>query len=299
MPVGDAPDLIRCRFGLLAADPARERIELVHVVERASRRAAAASLLGDLSLAYGVATRLVVAGEDDAIAALNAAAEEAQAPLLAFLAADVVPEVPGWLARLARLREARPGCALAASRVLNEDESIVDAGLELAEDADGDHAAPAAPRGVPARFLGRGDPTDVPFTRLHAALTTRAAWTQAGGLGRDWLTADARDADLAARLRARGGAIWQFPEVVALRLGGVEAKPLARGLDPRIELDRRQFAARWRALEPVVRRRRRPPRRRRARVAARERGRHERPSNPLPLPRPPRAGAGRWGNLRA
>ena len=102
-------DLVRCRTGLFALDPAMADVEVIYVAESAAQYRLAKRMLGDLRSAYGLPSRVIV--PDRALpkaALLNFALRSARGRFIALLGPDVVPESPGWLTPLVSFLKGQP-----------------------------------------------------------------------------------------------------------------------------------------------------------------------------------------------
>jgi hypothetical protein len=242
--VGADPDHVRCRYGLLAGDPATSTIELVHVLDRPEDAAGASRLLEGLAAIYGIGTRLLVlSGPAPGGAALNAAAAIPGAATIVCLGAGVLPEQPGWLEQLRRRLVMQRRCGIVGARILHADDSIADAGAEL------ELVGPA--RRLEIRPRRQGYPKDYPAERSAwrtgvvpaGAFAVRRALLEAiGGFPEGYLGADQAVAELCLAVRARAFQAWTLS---APSLVDLTPRTAPRGLDPAAELDRRLLEARW------------------------------------------------------
>lgn len=242
VPLTSESDLVRCRFGLFATDPALRQVEIIHVLDRAQKRAGAERLLRAMHTAYGVPTRLVIVdGAPDSGAALNEAAKTARAPMLAILGADVVPERPGWLDSLTGFLDAHPRCGAAGPRLMREDGSLSAAGFDLAVDADGRWGTQPLLRGFPSAFPAAAAASPVPALSAGCLVARRSVFELVGGFAQDYFGALSVGADFSARVASRGFEIWRTdtPALFDFSLNRDES-PVA------VELDRRALEQRWR-----------------------------------------------------
>jgi hypothetical protein len=242
MPLGEAADLLRCRFGLFATDPMMKDVEIIHVLDRAQQRTGGERLLRALHAAYGVPTRLVVV--DDASgsgAALNAAARTAQAPLLALLGPDVLPEHRGWLRDLAAFLDAHPRCGAAGPRLLREDCSLASAGLDFTTASEDRWDAVPLLRGFPSDFPAASDAARVGALALGCIAMRRSVFGMVGGFAEDYLDPVRQAADLGARVNAHGFEVWRAATPALFDFAADRASPVVA------EIDRRLLAQRWQA----------------------------------------------------
>jgi hypothetical protein len=242
VPLSGAADLLRCRFGLFATDPMMKHVEIIHVLDRAQQRTGGERLLRALHAAYGVPTRLVIV--DDAPgsgAALNAAARAAQAPVLAVLGADTLPEQGGWLQGLLEFLDAHPRCGAAGPRLLREDCSLASAGIDFAADDDGRWDATPLLRGFPSDFAAATAAARIGALALGCIVMRRSVFEMVGGFAEDYLDPIRQAADLGARVNARGFEVWRAATPALFDFAADRASPIVA------EIDRRLLAQRWQA----------------------------------------------------
>jgi hypothetical protein len=173
VPLGDRPELLEHQLAQFAADPELRTADLIYVHgDTASRNSLAdrAAHLGDL---YRVPFRVAMLSDEAGFAAsIDAGATLARGGLLLLLLPDVLPEQPGWLARLARLyRDSLDIGALIPT--------LLSAGGTV-------HAAPAS--GVSAGSL----------------MIDRNIFHKVGGLCGRYMQGDFESADLCLRLAQAG-----------------------------------------------------------------------------------------------
>lgn len=242
VPLTAEPDLVRCRIGLLATDPAMRAVEIVHILDRAQKRAGGEGLLRAMHAAYGVPTRLVVVDADpESGAALNAAAKTARAPVLAILGAEAVPESTGWLTPLTAFLDAHPRCGLAGPRLMREDGSLAAVGLDFTAGLDGTWGAQPLMRGFPCDFAAAAAAAPVAALGGGALALRRSLFELVGGFAEEYFAADARGADLSARIRSRGFEVWRTATAPLFDFAvRSESTPVAA------ELDRRALEKHWR-----------------------------------------------------
>jgi hypothetical protein len=250
VPLTAESDLVRCRMGLFATDPAMKQIEIVHVLDRAQKRAGAERLLRAMHTAYGVPTRLVVVDEAvESGAALNAAVKASRAPLLALIGAGVLPEQAGWLDALAQFMDAHPRCGAAGPRLMREDGSLASAGLEFAPDVEGRWDAKPLLRGFPCDFPPATAAAPVAGLAHGCTIIRRSLFDLVGGFAEAYLDRQRQSADLGARVSSHGFEIWRTATMPLFDFAVDKAVP---GLA--VELDRRALEQRWRnalTAEPV------------------------------------------------
>ncbi len=242
--IGDDPDHLRCRYGLFAGDPAMAEIELVHVLDRPDRAAAALRLLEGLAAIYGIGSRLLVlSGSAPGGAALDAAAAMACAATIAFLGPGVVPERPGWLEPL-RLRLAtHRKCGLVGARMVHADHSVCHAGgeIELVEPA-GQIEVRLPLQGFPRDYEAPWTARRTTLVAAGAFAVRRAVLEAVGGFPEGYLGTELAVAELCLEAHGRGFETWVLSTPTLVELTPTAALP---GLDPARELDRRLLEARF------------------------------------------------------
>jgi hypothetical protein len=244
VPLTAESDLVRCRIGLFATDPAMTAVEIIHVLDRAQKRAGGEGLLRAMHAAYGVPTRLVIVGADpESGAALNEAAKTARAPLLAILGAEVVPESTGWLDPLTAFLDAHPRCGLAGPRLMREDGSLASAGLDFASGPDGAWDAQPLMRGFPCDFAAAAAAAPAAALGGGCLVLRRSAFELVGGFAEEYFAADARGADLSARIRSRGFEVWRTATAPLF-----DFAVRSKGAPVAAELDRRALEKHWREV---------------------------------------------------
>jgi hypothetical protein len=251
VPLTEEADLVRCRMGLFATDPAMQWVEIIHVLDRAQKRAGAERLLRAMHTAYGVPTRLVIVDEPvESGAALNAAAKSAQAPLLAILGTGVLPEQAGWLDTLAKFMDAHPRCGMAGPRLMRDDGSLASAGLEFGPDIEGRWDAKPLLRGFPCDFPAATAAAPVAGLAHGCVIIRRSLFELVGGFAEDYLDRQRQSADVGARVSSHGLEVWRTATAPLFDLA-IERTVSTLAA----ELDRRALEQRWRSLmtaEPVA-----------------------------------------------
>ncbi|HEX3209561.1 MAG TPA: hypothetical protein VHQ91_09295, partial [Geminicoccaceae bacterium] len=242
--LGDDPDHIRCRYGLLAGDPATPTIDLVHVLDRPEHAAGARRLLEGLAAIYGIGARLLIlSGPAPGAAALNAAAAIAATTTIVFLGPAVQPEQHGWLEQLRRRLILQRKCGIVGGRTLHADNSVSDAGAEF-ELVGPARRIEVRPRrqGFPRDYLADRTAWRTGMVPAGAFAIRRALLETVGGFPEGYLGGDLALAELCLEAQARGFQTWTVSTPSLLDL---KPRTASRGLDPAAELDRRLLEARW------------------------------------------------------
>lgn len=212
MPFGRDRAPLLARAGALCTDRAAADLDLIYVLDRPAARAGAERALSGLWQTFGLSGRLLcVAPSDEPSAAMTNAAAAARSEQLVFLGEWAVPDSPGGLRPLLDVLAEMPDVGLCGARVLSPDGSIRSAGLELVSTDDAP-SLDAPHRGLPGDFVAASAARDVFAVSGTALAIRRALFVRIGGVGAGYVTADWRDADLAARVRADGACVRFVPQ---------------------------------------------------------------------------------------
>ena len=246
IPFCPEAELLRCRMGVLAADPTLDRTEFLYLIEDTGHATAAVQMLTALHAGYGVPSRAVVfAGRPPFGRMIELAAGLAAGRLIGLLGRSAVPEAPGWLAELARQLDARSPCGIVGAQVIHPDHSLLCAGYEIDSDAasGGGWALRPLLRGFPRDYLPAAEPTRVASLPAECLLLGRALARELIAAAGDLLLPESVAAAMCLGARARGLDAWRLPAPTVVtwrRDGGEEAPAACRGLIA--ELDRRLLA---------------------------------------------------------
>jgi len=239
-------ELLRCRMGVLAADPTLARAEFLHLLESAGDTPFAVQMLTELHAGYGVPSRLVTfAGNPPFGGMIDLAARLAGGSLIALLGRNAVPEAPGWLAELARHLEATPRCGIVGAQVINPDHSLLCAGYAIAPGtADGaGWALQPLLRGFPRDYPAAAEAGRVASLPAECLLLGRALARELSATADGLLLPESVIAAMCLGAGARGLDVWRLPTpaVVTWRRDGGGKKPDAQHALI-AELDRDQLA---------------------------------------------------------
>ncbi len=249
VPIGEDLELVRVRFSALALDHSLADVEIVHVLEDPRRGPETTALLCMLAGLYGRGTRLAMAQRPSTMRdTLNAAVARLTTPRLALLDVDTMPEAPGWLDALAHALDAHPRAGLVAALILNEDDSLIDAGYSRAIGTDGQPRLVTSLAGFPRGFADGKYAARVDAVSGGAWMMRRSLFELIGGLASDYLTAFGADGDFCRRIGAAGFELLQLAAPAFHRLG---ARPVVAGDEIARELDQLSLAARWSVVEPA------------------------------------------------
>ncbi|MBC7135395.1 MAG: glycosyltransferase [Oceanibaculum nanhaiense] len=200
--VYDFLDIQAVRFGF---DPGMREAELIYVLDRPEDAIAVRDRLEGLHQTYGLACRLAVCAENYGYGpACTLGAGLASAPLLLFLNADVVPETPGWLSRLAAFHAAQPEAGVTGPRLLFADGGLQHAGLFFARGEQpwwvNRHYWKGFPGDHPPALINR----EVPGVTGACLMIEADLFRQAGGFHQEYVLGDFEDSTLALACRALG-----------------------------------------------------------------------------------------------
>jgi GT2 family glycosyltransferase len=185
---------------------------LVYVLDSPEQREEATALLRGLALLHDLPVTLLLQDRNRGYAAAcNRGAAEGDAPLLAFLNSDVVPQAPGWLEALRRRLARSRGLAAVGPKLVYPDGAIQHAGLFFAPAAEGGWGTNHYFKGWPARHAPACRARQVPAVTGAALVVRRAAFEAVGGFCTDYVLGDFEDSDLCLKLRAAGHGIGYEP----------------------------------------------------------------------------------------
>lgn len=254
-PVPDDPLLMRCRVGLLAADPAWAAVEALYVVdEERPHREDIVNVLRDVHAAYDVPARLLlVPHAGRAGAALNAGVRTSHAPVLVWLDDGVLPESAAWLGALIRPLGHHRTIGIVAARLLGEDGTLWNDGLEIGrsnEEHGGQHRLldiHLVHPGLPWRSAAAPAARQVAVVSSDCLAVSRSLLQRCGGFSRHYLTSAYGIADLRLSAAAAGFKTCLTSEATLFRLDPSGVTGRGREMaDPAAEHDRRLLERRWR-----------------------------------------------------
>ena len=242
--VGQDPDLLRCRYGVFAGDPASRAVEIIHVLDRPEHAAGVRRLLDGLAAIYGIGSRLLIlSGPASGSTPLEAAAAVAATATLVFLGASVVPERHGWLEPLMLRLATRRECGIAGARLVHADNSLSHAGAEIELDGPARQIDIRLPlQGFPRDYQGDWTARRTWLVSAGAFATRRDLLAEIGGFPQGYLSAELAVGEFCLLAHARGLETWILSTPTLVDLAAAAAVP---GLDPALEIDRRLLEARW------------------------------------------------------
>jgi O-antigen biosynthesis protein len=234
-------------MGMFALDTAMADVEIIYVTESAAQYRLAERVLGDLRLAYGLPSRLIV--PDRALpegALLSGALRSARGPFVTLFGPDVVPESPGWLVKLVSFLKGNPQRGIVGGQILYEDHSLVSAGLYIGADDEGRWALMPRLSGFPRDYAAAAVPTRAAAVSADCLTISRALLQEMGGPADDYLLSHSACADLCLRARALRREVGRLPEPAFFRIGEHISAMGEAYHTACAEMDRRNLERRWR-----------------------------------------------------
>ena len=195
-----------------ASDPQMAQEDLVYVLDSPEQAAELDELAHGLHSLYGIPFRIAVMRTNAGFAGVNnSAAELARAGKLLLLNSDVVPDTPGWLARMSAFYDATPGIGALGPKLLYEDDSIQHAGLYF-------HRAPGSElwenlhyyKGQHRHFPAANVARQVPAVTGACMMVSRQLYERVGGLSHRYVIG-CEDSDFCLGLIDEGREHWYMP----------------------------------------------------------------------------------------
>lgn len=196
--------------------------ELLYVLDSPGDEAWLRQLAMTLFELYRVPFRTVVMSHNGGFAAANnVGASIARGRKLMLLNSDVLPDRPGWLARMVRFYDETPDIGALGVKLLYEDDSLQHAGLYFKRTWSGDawnneHLFKGLHRSFPGANVAR----KVPAVTAACMMVDRQLLRDIGGLSTAYVQGDYEDSDLCLRLAKHGKETWYLPSVELYHLEG-------------------------------------------------------------------------------
>lgn len=247
IPVGNDAALARCRAAMIANDPAMAGAELVHVLAGPDRQGEVETFLRTIFDAYGLPGRLVIVPEGcDGGAVLNAGVAASGSQDLVILHACAVPSARGWLPPLLDFRAKAWRGGIVGARLIHEDFSVWNDGVDVAVDGHGRRELAPRRAGFPRDF---GRPW---HARRVAALTpgcvvvNRHLLDRLGGFNEEYLGEETCIADICLGTAARGLGVSMLREPAVFRFPAETAASSSADATAIVaEIDRLRLESRW------------------------------------------------------
>jgi GT2 family glycosyltransferase len=215
VPLYERIDLIEHQLAAFADDSEIHGADLIYVLDSPQQSRELLDLAARLFPLYRVPLRIAVLAENVGFAgANNAGASLARGRLLLLLNSDVLPDKPGWLARMCAFHDATPNLGALGAKLLYEDDSIQHAGIHF-------HQRPGSFiwqdahyfKGLHRTFPAANVPRPVPVVSGACLMMDRELFKEVGGLRDIYVRGDYEDCDLCLRMMDLGRENWYLPEV--------------------------------------------------------------------------------------
>ena len=222
VPLYKRIDFVEHQLAAFVHDPAMRQTDLVYVLDSPELSAQAVRQAEGLSRMYDVPFRLVLLRRNLGFAdANNVGASSARGRLLLLLNSDVLPDRPGWLARLVDAHDRLPDVGAVGAKLLYEDDSLQHAGMyfdrpEGAQLWTNGHYFKGLHRTFPPACVERA----VPAVTGACLLLATGLWNEVGGLCGGFVQGDYEDSDLCLRLLQKGLLNYYVPSAELYHLEG-------------------------------------------------------------------------------
>jgi len=222
VPLYKRLDFLEHQLAAFVSDPAMREVDLVYVLDSPELSELAVQQAEGLSRMYAVPFRLVLLRRNLGFAdANNVGAGFARGRLLLLLNSDVLPDRPGWLARLVEAHDRLPDVGAVGAKLLYEDDSLQHAGMYF----DRPEGAALWTNGHYFKGLHRSFPPacverSVPAVTGACMMLATDLWNEVGGLCGGFVQGDYEDSDLCLRLLQRGLRNWYVPAAELYHLEG-------------------------------------------------------------------------------
>jgi GT2 family glycosyltransferase len=221
---------LEAQLAEFADDPDIHGADLIYVLDSPEQAEDLASRAADLYPIYRVPLRVAVLEQNVGFAgACNAGAELTRGRLLLLLNSDVLPDGPGWLARMREFYDSTPNIGALGPKLLYEDDSIQHAGMYY-------HQLPGSSLWVDAHFFkgmhrslpDANEARRVPLVSGACLMVDRHLYEAIGGLPTAYIQGDYEDADFCLRLLKQGLDNWYLPLAELYHLEGQSYAPEVR-----------------------------------------------------------------------
>lgn len=222
IPLYKRLDFIEHQFLHFSTDPDLAGAELVYVLDSVDQKEELAAKARELFALYGLPFKVVSLTAGAGFAGANRRGIEiSKGKQLLLLNSDVIPDRPGWLARLREFYEAHEKVGALGPKLLYEDDSLQHAGLYFHRTAGSErwenaHCFKGLHREFPAANVIRA----VPAVTAACMLVDRDRYDEAGGLPLHYVQGDYEDSELCLRLSGAGYENWYLPTVELYHLEG-------------------------------------------------------------------------------
>lgn len=197
-------------------------VELIYVLDSPEQTEELGVKARELHALYGMPFKVVNLSCGAGYAGANShGIAVAQGQRLLLLNSDVIPDRPGWLAKMSAFYDATDRVGALGPKLLYEDDSLQHAGIYFHRAAgsllwENAHCFKGMHRSFPAANLARR----VPAVTGACLMIDRDAYEQVGGLPLHYVQGDYEDSELCLRLSEEGLDSWYLPSVELYHLEG-------------------------------------------------------------------------------
>jgi len=222
IPLYGRLDFLEQQIAQFVHDPELQQADLIYVLDSPELSTALEFIAPRLEWLYHVPFRVVVLKSNVGYSgANNAGAALAHSPLLVLLNADVLPDAPGWLGKMAAFYESKPAIGALGLKLLYEDEALQHAGMYFYQDEGtghwrNEHYYKGLHRCLPPANVTR----PVPAVTGACLMIAADLYRQLGGLSGQYVQGDYEDSDLCLRLLDIGRENWYLADVELYHLEG-------------------------------------------------------------------------------
>lgn len=222
IPLYGRIDFLEQQLSQFAHDPDIARSDVIYVLDSPELAPAILFHAPRLKRLYHVPFRVAVMRSNVGYAgANNAGVSLARGRLFLLLNADVLPDRPGWLEKMAAFYEATPRIGALGPKLLYEDDSVQHAGMYFYRDQtwnlwSNHHYYKGYHRTLPAANVSRR----VPAVTGACLMIDGGLYREIGGLNGLYIQGDFEDSDLCLRLAESGRENWYLSDVELYHLEG-------------------------------------------------------------------------------
>lgn len=215
-------DFLEHQLLQFSRDPDFAEVELIYVLDSPEQTEELAVKARELHALYGLPFKVVNLSCGAGYAGANShGIAVAQAQRLLLLNSDVIPDRPGWLAKMSAFYDATDRIGALGPKLLYEDDSLQHAGLYFHRAAgsslwENAHCFKGMHSSFPAANLAR----KVPAVTGACLMIDRDAYERVGGLPLHYVQGDYEDSELCLRLAEEGLDSWYLPSVELYHLEG-------------------------------------------------------------------------------
>lgn len=222
IPLYKRIDFVDHQLAQFVNDPEMANVDLIYVLDSPELADGLIAESHRLFRLYQLPFRLVVLSHNGGFStANNRGASVAAGRVLLLMNSDVLPDQPGWLARLTRAHDDLPNAGVVGPKLVYEDESIQHAGMYF-ERQTGAHlwSNEHSFKGLHRSFAAANISRRVPAISAACMMVSAELYREVGGLRGTYIQGDFEDSDLCLRLTAAGYDHWYVADVELYHLEG-------------------------------------------------------------------------------